>query len=110
MKFGPTSLEAENQRELELALADAGAKGSSAATATIRHATPAAGRAQAVALTIGTGRIVVVGEAGMFSAITLKQPSGADLKVGMNLPGNDDKQFALNVLHWLSQAKLSSAK
>jgi len=110
LKFGPTSLEAENQRELESALADARAKGASTPAARIRHATPAAGRAQAVALTVGTGRVVVVGEAGMFSALLLKQPSGADLKLGMNLPGNDDKQFALNVLHWLSQAKLSSAK
>jgi hypothetical protein len=107
LKFGPTSLESENQRELELALEDARAKGPSAPAALIRHATPAAGRAQAVALTIGTGRVVVVGEAGMFSAQIAKsqQPSGADLEFGMNTPGNDDKQFVLNVLHWLSAAK-----
>jgi hypothetical protein len=25
-------------------------------------------------------------------------------KMGMNAPGNDDRQFALNVLHWLTRA------
>jgi len=107
LKFGPTALEAENPRELQLALNDAHARGPSSPAALIRHATPAAGRAQAVALTVGTGRVVVVGEAGMFSAQIAKarQPSGADLKFGMNTAGNDDKQFALNVLHWLSAAK-----
>jgi hypothetical protein len=107
LKFGPTSLEAENERELQLALEDARAKGPSAPAAMIRHATPAAGRAQAVALVVGTGRVVVAGEAGMFSAQIAKgqQPSGADLPFGMNTRGNDDKQFVLNVLHWLSSAK-----
>jgi hypothetical protein len=107
LKFGPTSLESENQSELQLALDDARTRGPSAPAAMIRHATPAAGRAQAVALTVGTGRVVVAGEAGMFSAQVVKGqlPSGTDLKFGMNTPGNDDKQFVLNVLHWLSGAK-----
>jgi hypothetical protein len=107
LKFGPTSLEAENQRELHRALDAARARGPPAPAAMIRHATPAAGRAQAVALIVGTGRVVVTGEAGMFSAQIAKgqQPSGADLAFGMNIPGNDDKQFVLNVLHWLSSAK-----
>jgi hypothetical protein len=31
------------------------------------------------------------------------QISGADKRTtGMNVPGNDDKQYALNLLHWLS--------
>ena len=25
-----------------------------------------------------------------------------DFRFGMNAPGNDDKQFVLNTLHWLS--------
>ena len=29
-------------------------------------------------------------------------PQGA--KMGMNVPGTDDRRFALNVLHWLSGA------
>ncbi|HET6973619.1 MAG TPA: hypothetical protein VFH96_06305 [Pyrinomonadaceae bacterium] len=61
--------------------------------------TPAAGRAQAIALKFGKGRVVVQGEAAMLSA----QISGADKHtMGMNVPGNDDKQYALNLLHWLS--------
>jgi hypothetical protein len=61
--------------------------------------TPAAGRAQAIALKFGKGRVVVQGEAAMLSA----QISGADKhQMGMNVPGNDNKQYALNLLHWLS--------
>ena len=59
----------------------------------------AAGRAQAVALKVGKGRVVVQGEAAMLSA----QITGVQKRtMGMNTPGNDDKQYALNVMHWLS--------
>jgi hypothetical protein len=59
----------------------------------------AAGRAQAVALKFGKGRVLVQGEAAMLSA----QISGAEKRqMGMNVPGNDNKQYALNVMHWLS--------
>ena len=59
----------------------------------------AAGRAQALAFKFGKGRVVVQGEAAMLSA----QISGPEkLKMGMNVPGNDNKQYALNVMHWLS--------
>ena len=59
----------------------------------------AAGRAQAIALKFGKGRVLVQGEAAMLSA----QISGADKRtMGMNVPGNDDRQYVLNVLHWLS--------
>jgi hypothetical protein len=47
---------------------------------------------------------VITGEATMFSAQVVKMPGQPDFKAGMNLPGNDDRQFALNVLHWLSKA------
>jgi len=61
--------------------------------------TSAAGRAQGIAFKFGKGRVVVLGEAAMLSA----QLSGAEnFKMGMNVPGNDNKQFALNVMHWLS--------
>jgi hypothetical protein len=53
----------------------------------------------------GKGRVVVLGEAGMFSAQAVVFPPGQEgqnFKFGMNVPGTDDKQFALNVLHWLS--------
>jgi hypothetical protein len=59
----------------------------------------AAGRAQAIALKFGKGRLVVHGEAAMLSA----QISGAEKRtMGMNTPGNDNKQYALNLMHWLS--------
>ena len=59
----------------------------------------AAGRAQAIALKFGKGRVLVQAEAAMLSA----QVSGADKRpMGMNVPGNDDRQYVLNVMHWLS--------
>src|SRR5689334_4415488 len=68
-------------------------------TYTAETSTPAAGRAQAIALKFGKGRVVVHGEAAMLSA----QISGPDKHaIGMNVPGNDNKQYALNLMHWLS--------
>ncbi|HEX5876295.1 MAG TPA: hypothetical protein VFY60_16715 [Pyrinomonadaceae bacterium] len=59
----------------------------------------AAGRAQAVALKFGKGRVVVQGEAAMLSA----QIAGAEKRpMGMNVPGYDNKQYVLNLMHWLS--------
>lgn len=59
----------------------------------------AAGRAQALAFKYGKGRVVIQGEAAMLSA----QIAGANKQpMGMNVPGNDNKQYALNVMHWLS--------
>ena len=59
----------------------------------------AAGRSQAVALKVGKGRVVVQGEAAMLSA----QIAGADKRpMGMNVPGYDNRQYALNLMHWLS--------
>ena len=60
----------------------------------------AAGRAQGLALEAQAGRVVVLGEAGMLRA---QRTRGGDL-VGMNVPGYDDRQLALNILHWLSRA------
>ena len=59
----------------------------------------AAGRAQAIALKFGKGRVVVQGEAAMLSA-QLAGPNQE--KMGMNAPGTDNRQYALNVMHWLS--------
>lgn len=59
----------------------------------------AAGRAQVVAFKVGKGRVVVHGEAAMLSA----QIAGPEkFKMGMNFEGYDNKQYALNVMHWLS--------
>jgi hypothetical protein len=59
----------------------------------------AAGRAQGIALKFGKGRVVVMGEAAMLSA----QLAGADSEpMGMNVPGSDNRQLAINIMHWLS--------
>lgn len=55
------------------------------------------GRAQAIASDFGRGRIVVAGEAAMFSEQIL--PWGD--RVGLN--SDDDQQFVLNLVHWLSR-------
>jgi hypothetical protein len=54
----------------------------------------AAGRSQALALEFGKGRVVVFGEAAMLTA--------QDRNFGMNYPGTDNRQLALNVMHWLT--------
>jgi len=63
------------------------------------QAVSATGRAQGVALQFGKGRVIVLGEAGMMTA---QLTGGGSIKVGINRPGNDDKQLALNIMHWLS--------
>jgi hypothetical protein len=60
---------------------------------------PTTGDSQAVALRFGKEKLVVLGEAAMMTA----QVAGPNkLKFGMNREGNDDKQLALNIMHWLS--------
>lgn len=59
----------------------------------------AAGRAQVLAFKVGKGRVVVHGEAAMLSAQIAGQEK---FKMGMNFEGYDNKQYALNVMHWLS--------
>jgi len=54
----------------------------------------AAGRAQALALSFGKGRVVVFGEAAMLTA--------QNQNFGLNYPGTDDRQLVLNVMHWLT--------
>lgn len=59
----------------------------------------AAGRSQGIAIRLGKGRVVVLGEADMLTA----QVTGRDNKpFGMNIPGIDNRQLALNIMHWLS--------
>ena len=55
------------------------------------------GRAQAEALSFGRGRVVITGEAAMFTEQVFPWGEKAGLTV------EDDEQFALNVLHWLSR-------
>ncbi len=67
------------------------------------RSTSAGNRAHGVALLFGQGRVVVLGEAGFLTAQLIRWPDGRELRFGMNVPGNDNKQFALNVVHWLSR-------
>jgi hypothetical protein len=69
------------------------------------RSTSAAGRAQGLAMPFGQGRLVVLGEAALLSAQIIRyfDPQPHDMKIGMNTSGNDDRQFALNIFHWLSK-------
>jgi hypothetical protein len=59
----------------------------------------AAGRAQGIIMKFGKGRVIVLGEAAMMSA----QVIGPQRRpFGMNVPGIDNRQLALNIMHWLS--------
>ena len=59
----------------------------------------AAGRAQGIALKFGKGRVVVLADPEMLSA----QVAGRErTPMGINSAGSDNKQLALNIMHWLS--------
>lgn len=63
--------------------------------------TPVGGQAQGLAFKYGKGRVVMMGEAAMLSA----QVAGPNrIPMGMNAPGNDNRQLALNIMHWLTGA------
>jgi hypothetical protein len=57
-----------------------------------------AGGAQGLALEWGEGRVVVLGEAAMLTAQVY-----CGVPFGMTSPGNDNRQLALNIMHWLSR-------
>jgi hypothetical protein len=60
---------------------------------------PAYGYAQGLAFQLGKGRVVMLGEAAMLTAQLdgrTKQP------FGMNVHGIDNRQLALNIMHWLA--------
>ena len=60
----------------------------------------AAGRAQGIVMKFGKGRVIVLGEAAMLSAQISGGPN--QRRFGMNWPGIDNRQLALNIMHWLS--------
>ncbi len=61
----------------------------------------AAGRAQGIALKFGKGRVVVLGEAAMLAGQG-PRPGQKFRRWGLDYPGIDNRQLALNILHWLS--------
>lgn len=62
---------------------------------------PAGGRSQGLAMEFGKGRVVVMAEAAMMTA---QNAGRRKTPFGMNQPGNQDRQFALNVVRWLARA------
>ncbi len=103
MKLSPIAAEAATRPALRAAL-ESKLRGA-APDDTQPAPAPAGGRAQGIAFAFGKGRVVMMGEAGMFSAQVIRfeqagQPQ--EMKMGMNVEGNDDRQLLLNVLHWLS--------
>jgi hypothetical protein len=100
LKLSPTARDAATPADLNAE--DAAAKGGDASVRGT-HSTVVAGPAQGIAMRFGAGRIVVLGEAAMLSAQVLRDANGTEVKFGMNAAGNDDRQFALNVFHWLSR-------
>jgi hypothetical protein len=58
------------------------------------------GWAQGLALDYGRGRVVVLGEAAMLSAQLHRFDKHA---IGMNVSGYDNRQLALNIMHWLAR-------
>ncbi|MFN8179247.1 MAG: hypothetical protein U0167_15050 [bacterium] len=60
---------------------------------------PAASRAQGVAMEVGKGRVVILGESAM---LTAQLRDGRPF--GMNAPGVDNRQLALNLMRWLGRA------
>ena len=58
------------------------------------------GVAQGLAIKVGDGRVVILGEADMLSALLGDPPQKEP--IGMNYPSVDNKQLTLNIMHWLS--------
>lgn len=106
MTFSGTSLRGPGESVALLKLADTARdvlppdhKPSSPDEPPANHRTVSAfGRAQALALAFGKGRAVVLGEAAMLTALI--SPNG--FRFGMNISGIENRQLALNIMHWLS--------
>ena len=108
LSLSPTTGEAPTRGDSQLLFVDDVAKAhanrESAATKW-----PVSGRAMAIAFPLGNGRVVISGETGMLTAqVFRKRDKNGTVefvgKMGMDVPGNDDRQYVLNVLHWLSGA------
>ena len=115
LALGETAIDRQQPGEAEIRAAVAAARAQAqregqAAPQQVRlqtHGPPAsaAGRGQAIAFSFGRGRVVVLGEAAMLSAQYADMPQVGRMHypVGLNHPGLDNRQFALNLMHWLSR-------
>lgn len=99
MRLSPTARDAATPADLDAEDVAARRPDTSALG---KYSTVVAGPAQGLATTFGNGRVVVLGEAALLSAQVIRYANGTEMKIGMNVPGNDDRQFALNIFHWLS--------
>jgi hypothetical protein len=104
MHLDPSAREAATPADLDAE--DAAARNAETAAPFGARSKSAQGRAQGLALPFGRGRLVVLGEAALLSAQILRlteQNQQRDTKIGMNVSGYDNRQFALNLMHWLSR-------
>jgi hypothetical protein len=102
LRFAATAREAPQTADLDAIGTAVQRRASDAAAIMAAHSFSIEGRAQGLAMPFGAGRVVILGEAAMLTAQILTMPNQAPFPFGMNVRGPDDKQFALNVLHWLS--------
>jgi hypothetical protein len=85
-------------------------KADTTATVNTAGAVTAVDRFQGLAFSFGKGRVVVLGEASMFSSqfslgLDARRRGKDRLRIGLNRPDLDDnQQFALNVVRWLARA------
>lgn len=63
----------------------------------------APGRAQAVAVQFGKGRVVLMADAAALTAQVINR-DGHSIRFGINDDQTGNQQFTLNILHWLSRA------
>jgi len=105
MKLSANAREAATPNDLDAE--DEAVRSTDQTTRTVgSHSTSVVGRAPGIAMRFGKRRVVVLGEAGLLTAQIIRFADGdqhTDRKIGMNVPGYDDRQFALNKLHWLSR-------
>lgn len=105
LRLSPLALEAPDAAALQAAAQAAAGPDGTRDPAFGGHAGPPAGTAQGLAFEHGRGRVVVLGEAAMLTAQRIRFDDGRpDMLFGMNTPGHDNRQFALNVMRWLARA------
>ena len=63
----------------------------------------ASGRAQGIAMEIGRGKVVILGEAAMLTAQITQVPFKKKMRSGISQTDIDNKQLVLNIIRWLSR-------
>jgi hypothetical protein len=106
--LSPTAGVVSNGKDIEPMFDKDAAKAKAAREAALKKAAAGA-QAMAIAFASGKGHVVISGEAGMMTAQVFEQKQkDGSVKIvgtmGWEVPGNDDRQYVLNILHWLSGA------